>query len=162
MAVAIDCRTGSRISALKMIECCGRPHDSRIPGNSGAPHPSTSSRGLGHVRESRARLIAGMEMVRVRNLRRMCLFLMVAGFVMFRRFGPLPGSLSMKIDRFLRHNQTASPARGIDSDRLQAQSTTSTRGVNARVIVGSIEDEYASNVKTQDKSFGAIRPYQNK
>jgi hypothetical protein len=28
-----------------------------------------------------------MEMVRVRNLRLLCLFLMVAGFVMFRGFG---------------------------------------------------------------------------
>jgi hypothetical protein len=76
-----------------------------------------------------------MEMVRVRNLRLMRLFLMVAGFVMFRRFAVVLGSLSMKIDRFLRHNQTASPARGIGADRLQVQSTTSTRGVIARVDV---------------------------
>jgi hypothetical protein len=87
MAVAIECRTGSRVCALERIECCGRPHDSRITGNCNAPHPITSSRGLGHARESRARLIAVMEMVRVRNLRLLCLFLMVAGFVMFRGFG---------------------------------------------------------------------------
>jgi hypothetical protein len=112
-----------------MIECRGRPHDSRITGNCDAPHPFPSRRGLGHVRESRARLIAGMERVRVRNLRLMCLFLV------FRRFGVVLGRLSMKIDRFLRHNQSASPARGIDSDSLQVQSTTSTRGVIARVDV---------------------------
>ena len=99
MAVAIDCRTGSRICALEMIECCGRPHEWRITANCDAPHRFTSSRGLAHVRESGARLVAGMEMARVRNLRLMCLFLRDAGLAMFRRFGVVLSSLSMKIDR---------------------------------------------------------------
>jgi hypothetical protein len=80
-------------------------------------------------------LIAGIERVRERNLHRLCLFLMLAGFAIFRRFGGVLGSLFMKIDRFLRLHQTASPARGIDSNPLQVQSTTSTRGVIARVDV---------------------------
>jgi hypothetical protein len=40
-----------------------------------------------------------MEMARVRNLRLICLFLMDAGFAMFRRFGVVLNSLSMTIDR---------------------------------------------------------------
>jgi hypothetical protein len=59
-----------------------------------------------------------MVRVRVCRLRQMCIFLTVAGFAIFRRFRMTASSPRMLMGSFLQHNQTASPARGINPDRL--------------------------------------------